>query len=116
MFERLGVVRQRAHMTGFPQGQQALSQSRQDPHSSDENSATQSTFGSPITSLGFNPLSDGAPGENTHQPTHDKLTTEPAKDHFCKDIGAFYLLHDWASWFCHLSVSLFVLLSSVIFS
>lgn len=36
---------------------------------------------------GYTPLSSSAPGENTRQPTHNKLTTEPAKDPFKKDIS-----------------------------
>ena len=89
MFQKLGVVRQRVHVTGSTQGQQALPPSSQSAHRSHGNSTTQSTFGSPAKSPGFNPLSDEAPGENTRQPTHDKLTTEPAKDPFRKDIGGY---------------------------
>ena len=39
---------------------------------------------------GHLPLSSGTPGENTRQPTHNKLTTEPAKDPLKKDICKSY--------------------------
>ena len=122
MFEKLGVVRQRAHVTGS-QGQHALPPSSQGLHSGHVDSATQSTFGSPIKSPGFNPLPDGAPGENTRQRTHDKLTTEPAKDPFRKDIG-LPLITAWLDKLTLLHVELLtnclpaclpVLLSSVLF-
>lgn len=85
VFQTLGVVRQRVHVTGS--SHQALPASTQGTHSSRETSAHHSTLGSPIKSPGFNPLYDGAPGESNHQATHDKLTTEPAKDPTRKDIG-----------------------------
>ena len=40
---------------------------------------------------GYTPLSSGTLGENTRQPTHNKLTTEPAKDPLKKDICKPYL-------------------------
>ena len=88
VFEKLGVVRQRAHVTASPQGQQALPASSQGTGSSYASSTDQNTFGSPIKSPALGtPLSNWAPGENTRQATHDKLTTEPAKDPFRKDRG-----------------------------
>jgi hypothetical protein len=39
---------------------------------------------------GYTPLSSGTLGENTRQPTHNKLTTEPAKDPLKKDICKCY--------------------------
>jgi len=39
---------------------------------------------------GYTPLSSGTLGENTRQPTHNKLTTEPAKDPLKKDICKSY--------------------------
>ena len=41
---------------------------------------------------GYAPLSSVTPGENTRQPTHNKLTTEPAKDPLKKDVCKCYFV------------------------
>lgn len=87
VFRQLGAVRQRVHVTGSSQNQQALPSSSQGTHGSQE-AISQDTFGGPGKTPGFTPRYDGAPGESTRQATHDKLTTEPAKDPFKKDISA----------------------------
>lgn len=87
MFRQLGAVRQRAHVMGSSQNQQALPASSQGTHGSHE-AGSQGTFGNPGKTPGFTPRYDGAPGESTRQATHDKLTTEPAKDPSKKDTSA----------------------------
>ncbi|KAL3134798.1 hypothetical protein ABBQ32_007781 [Trebouxia sp. C0010 RCD-2024] len=84
VFRQLGAVRQRAHVMGSSQNQQALPASSQGTHGSHE-AGSQGTFGNPGKTPGFTPRYDGAPGESTRQATHDKLTTEPAKDPSKKD-------------------------------
>lgn len=90
VFQRLGFVRERAHLTSSS-GQQARPTSSQhtyttgDSGRSSQGSGSGSGYGQSHTP-GYTPLSSSAPGENTRQPTHNKLTTEPAKDPFKKDI------------------------------
>ncbi|KAL3146953.1 hypothetical protein ABBQ38_014922 [Trebouxia sp. C0009 RCD-2024] len=86
VFRQVGAVRQHAHVIGSSQNQQALPSSSQGTHGSHE-ASSQGTFGNPGKTPGFTPRHDGAPGESTRQATHDKLTTEPAKDPSKKDIS-----------------------------
>lgn len=84
VFQRLGFVRQRAHLTSS--GQQALPASSQHTYSTGDTGRSSSGLGR-TQAPGYTPLSSGTPGENTRQPTHNKLTTEPAKDPLKKDIS-----------------------------
>ncbi|KAL0043297.1 hypothetical protein WJX79_000770 [Trebouxia sp. C0005] len=84
VFQRLGFVRQRAHLTSS--GQQALPTSSQHTYTTGDTGRNSSGLG---RSQGptYTSLSSGTLGENTRQPTHNKLTTEPAKDPLKKDIS-----------------------------
>ncbi|DBB18756.1 TPA: hypothetical protein ACH3X3_000361 [Trebouxia sp. C0006] len=84
VFQRLGFVRQRAHLTSS--GQQALPTSSQHTFTTGDTGRSSSGLGQ-SQAPGYTPLSSGTLGENTRQPTHNKLTTEPAKDPLKKDIS-----------------------------
>ncbi|KAL0041329.1 hypothetical protein WJX77_012612 [Trebouxia sp. C0004] len=79
VFQRLGFVHQHAHLTAS--GQHALPTSSQHTYTTGDAGLGQSQ------GPGYNPISSVTPGENSRQPTHNKLTTEPAKDPLKKDIS-----------------------------
>ena len=70
IFQKLGIVHQRAHLTSGDQ--QALPASSHHTYTSQDVKQTRSPA--------YSPSSASSPGENTRQATHNKLTTEPAVD------------------------------------
>ena len=105
VFQQLGVVRNRAQITSSTNTYQALPTSSQHVYSgpdlpgksqaSGASSASASSNSQPNQSgadqsrAPMQALSEAAPGETTRQATHNRLTTEPAKDPLNKDISTY---------------------------